>query len=227
MYKKVVVKLTGSLFDFGQNINELLNIAETVKKLVKERRMKFFFVAGGGETLRKYINLLRKKRISEILLDRIGIEFTRLNALIFTALLGKFAWQKVPVTLDEVISLLEVEKVISVGGLIPGFSTNAVSALIAEMVNADLLIVMSRAGAVYDKDPEKFKEAKQISEIKIDQLRKMLSSVWSRAGYYPLLDHTSIEIINRSKIPTVIIPSTAKALREVINGKKIGTRILF
>ena len=41
------------------------------------------------------------------------------------------------------------------GGLKPGITTDAVAALVAERVNADLLVKGTDQDGVYDKDPRK------------------------------------------------------------------------
>jgi len=228
-HKRVVIKVTGSLFDLDKNkeLRELFKLVNFVKEIVLKNKMKIFMIVGGGRHLRDYLSILRRRGVNESMLDRVGIELTRVNALILSSLLGDICCGVIPKSIDEALILQNFGSVVVMGGLIPGFSTNAVSALIAEAINSDLLIIMSKAGALYDKDPEKFKDAKPIKKAKIDDVRRILSQYWSKAGYYPLLDRTAIEIINRSKIPTVIIPPTVESLKKTLEGEYIGTLIVF
>ena len=85
---------------------------------------------------------------------------------------------------------------------------------------------MSKSGGVYDRDPERYPEAKLLEEIDAEELLELvLESGTQRAGYYPLFDTTSITVIVRSRIPTLVIPPTADALRAALSGESVGTRI--
>ena len=228
MVKKTVIKLTGALFDFPSNeegLEEILRIAEVLKETGRKLD-KILVVTGGGRRLRELLNALRKKGVkNEGVLDQIGIMYTRLNAYILISILNDNCAGYVPETLDEVLVMSLNNKIVVTGGLLPGFSTNAVAALIAELINADLLVMMTRAGAVYDKDPEKFPDAKPVQEISIKELRGKLLEFRGKAGHYPLLDHLSLDIIERARILTAMIPPRADALRKILRGEKVGTII--
>ena len=62
---------------------------------------------------------------------------------------------KVAVTLDDAAQGLAEGKIMVMGGLKPGITTDAVAALVAERVNADLLVKGTDQEGVYDKDPRK------------------------------------------------------------------------
>ena len=62
------------------------------------------------------------------------------------------------------------KKIIIIGGTKPGHSTDYVGAELASKINADKLIIATNVDGVFDKDPNKYKKAKQIREITIDKL---------------------------------------------------------
>ncbi|MBS7658320.1 MAG: UMP kinase [Candidatus Bathyarchaeia archaeon] len=223
---KIVVKLGG--FAFPLKINEeIINSFALKFKEIHETGHKLTVVTGGGEAARVYINAARKLGASESFCDQLGILVSRLNAKLLIASLNDLAAPKIPETLEEFQSLLPLEKIIVMGGLQPGHSTNAVAALIAESIKADLLINVTDVDGVYTKDPKKDPEAKLLKEVNINQLQEILSSSEVKAGTYKLLDLLAIKIIERSKIPTWIINGRNPSnLIKVIKGEKIGTKIL-
>ena len=56
-------------------------------------------------------------------------------------------------------------KVVVMGGLKPGITTDTVAALVAERVDAELLVKGTDQNGVYDKDPRKHSDA-----VKLDSL---------------------------------------------------------
>jgi len=56
--------------------------------------------------------------------------------------------------LDDAAQCLNEGKVVVMGGLKPGITTDTVAALVAERINAELLLKGTDQNGVYDKDPE-------------------------------------------------------------------------
>ena len=56
------------------------------------------------------------------------------------------------------------------GGLQPGQSTNAVGALVAEAIGADLFINATDVDGVYTSDPKKDPEARKLDIVDTDKL---------------------------------------------------------
>ena len=46
------------------------------------------------------------------------------------------------------------------------------------------------------------------------------------AGTYDLMDIIALKVIERSKIPTRVVRSDISNIRDVVNGKDIGTKIV-
>ncbi len=198
----VVLKLTGKVFEPG-NERVLLEITEVLKEKASTDRA--VVITGGGRTARKYVELGKELGVSNAWLDLLGIEASRLNALLLASLLGELAYTPIPRSVDEVLQGLSTGKVVILGGLQPGQSTNAVSAMIAELVRADLLINATNVDGVYDKDPSKYPDAKPLKEVSIQQLAEMLRSQDFRPGHYELLDAVALRVIARSKIRLVFV----------------------
>jgi len=113
------------------------------------------------------------------------------------------------------------------GGTHPGHSTDAVSALLAEYINANLLINATDVDGIYDRDPQKHRDARMYKKLSVEQLVDMVKSYPLGAGEYELIDILAAKIIQRSKIRTIFLNGRdLKNMRNAIEGKKfIGTVI--
>ncbi len=67
--------------------------------------------------------------------------------------------------MDDAADCLKEGKIIVMGGLKPGITTDAVAALVAERIDAELLVKGTDQNGVYDKDPRKHGDA-----VKLDRL---------------------------------------------------------
>src|SRR5262249_1453954 len=126
--EKIVIKLSGSIFNFNTEYDTLAKYAELFVNL--NQRVQLIIVAGGGNIARYYIELGRALNSDEATLDAIGIDISRLNGRLLLAALGHNAYPEIPKTLEEIAIAMEFNKIIVTGGLHPGQSTNATSALI-------------------------------------------------------------------------------------------------
>jgi uridylate kinase len=221
--ERVVIKLSGRVFgddaagELKKYARMLLDIGEQVQPVV---------VAGGGKVARHYINIARGFGSDEASLDILGIEVSRLNARLLIAALGDDAYPAVPVDLEQVGKAAAGGRIVVTGGLHPGQSTNATAALIAEKVKAKKFLNATDVDGIYDSDPNKNKNAKMFKEITVKKCLELLGSENSAAGAYDLMDIVALKVIERSKIPTVVLRSDPAAIKNAIAGKPIGTRIV-
>ena len=184
-------------------------------------------VTGGGAIARTYINAAREMGVSESLCDHIGILVSRLNARLLVDGLGEYAFPEIPTSIGELKHYFASGKIVAMGGLTPGHSTNAVAAIAAETVGAEILVNATDVDGVYTSDPEKDKLAKKLEQVTVKQLTDILSTTGMTAGAYDLMDPLALRIIQRSNLPTIILDgrkpqNVVKALR---NGN-IGTRVV-
>ncbi|MFX1368428.1 MAG: UMP kinase [Promethearchaeota archaeon] len=225
---RAVLKLGGSLLydDKGQiNLDRVRNYARVVASIVKNGH-EMVVVVGGGKPARVFISAARELGASESQCDWLGIKVARNNAELLCAALGDIAYPKIVESLDELETAIGHGKVVLMGGLTPGQSTNAVAALAAESIKAQMLMNATNVDGVYDRDPSKT-GAKKLDTVGIDQLDKILSGSGTRAGEYKLFDPVAIRVVGRSKIPTVIFNgNNPDAIPRLLKGEKIGTRIV-
>ncbi len=221
--KRVVVKLSGSLFSKG--IEDLTGFATLFQDLLR-KDIQAIVVTGGGEVARRYISRARELGRDEATLDEMGIEISRMNAELLISALKQEAYPIVPKNLTETVTYAESGKVVVSGGLHPGQSTNATSALIAEKLGAGLFVNGTDVAGVYTKDPKKDPSAKIIDEISPSDLLRIIESEKMSAGTYELLDITSIKIIERSCIPTTVVLCSPETVKGAILGEKNGTSIV-
>lgn len=225
---RAVLKIGGSLLygTDGKILTEKVrDYATVIKSLVKDGHS-LVVVVGGGKPAREFITAARELGANEAQCDWLGIKLARNNAELLCAALGPLAYPKIVETLDELEEAVLLGKVVLMGGLIPGQSTNAVAAIAAETVHAEMLFNATNVDGVYDRDP-KHDGAKRLEKITIEELTNILSSSGTKAGEYKLFDPVAIRVVARSKIPTVIFNgSDPNTLARVFRREKVGTSIV-
>lgn len=216
--ESIVIGLGGSvILSEDITISYFKNLIILLKDLSK--KYKIYLVVGGGKTARTYIKLGRELNLSEEKLDQIGIEITRLNAKLIANIIdisNKF----IPQTTDEAKNIKK--QIVVMGGTSPGHSTDMVGAELAEKISASKYIIATNVDGIYDKDPNKFKDAVQLKEISIKQLIQKYGKNWDAAGQNIVIDGPALEIIERANIPTFVL--NGKKLDEL---KKAITNQLF
>ena len=222
---KAVIKIGGFAFPGRPETLLVKEYAKLLTNLARDNHL--VIVAGGGETARAYIRVAREMRVSESLCDQLGILASRLNARVLVDGLGEYAFPEIPVTIGELKHYFTSGKIVAMGGLSPGHSTNAVAAIAAETVGAELLVNATDVDGVYSSDPGKDKNAKRLEKVTVTELRRILAKTEVRAGEYDLMDPLALRIIERSKLRTVVVDgrktnNVALALRK----RKVGTEIV-
>ncbi|TFG14354.1 UMP kinase [Candidatus Thorarchaeota archaeon] len=221
---QVVVKLGGSLFynDAGEIlVDKFRSYADIIGGVSKEHKL--VVIVGGGKPARTFIAAARELGASESDCDWLGIELARHNAELLRTALGKKAYPRIAESLDELALADCQNRIILMGGLTPGQSTNAVAALAAETVGADMMLNATDVDGVYNKDPDE-SDAKKLDSVHIDELKKILSGGAVRAGEYRLFDPVALKVVERSKIKTIFFDGrNPKNLEAILAGKEIGT----
>ncbi len=198
MGTNVVVSLGGSVFtevldDLEDKVNEIREFKDQVDKLI--------IVVGAG-SLKSHITASSQKA-SQAELDLVGIQATRLNASVLKTYFDD-AHPTIPTTLDSVVEAVEYSDFIVMGGTEPGHSTDAVAALAAELIEADMMVNMTDVDGIYDSDPDEG-DAEKYEQISYSQLLDMVAQKEVAAGSYALMDLTACKILDRSTIRTVIV----------------------
>jgi uridylate kinase len=220
----VVVSVGGSVVLSDEaNIDFLKRLAVLLKKIGRQYRL--FVIVGGGTIARRYIQLGRELGFDEDTLDLIGIDVTRVNARIITNLLG-VSNKEIPRTTDEALDL--DFPIVVMGGTDPKHSTDTVGAELAEKTHAIRFVNATNVDGIYDKDPKKFKDARQLKEVTIDHLIAQYGTTWGAAGKNIFMDEPALAIIKRAKIPTFVVNGKRlDQLEKAMLGKPFdGTTIL-
>ena len=222
---RIVAAIGGSILLQDYNAERFKEYAKLLKEQSEEHEI--FVVVGGGRPARDYIGVVRDLGAGEAKCDDIGIEVTRVNAKLLLLALGDSAYQKVPHNFQEALEYSATGKIIVMGGTEPAHSTDAVSAILAEYVQADLLINLTAVDGLYTKDPKKFDDAELIEEITASDMMGIISGNEVKAGTYEFIDMTAIQMIKRSNLETVIANGNEpQNLIKAIKGEKIGTRVI-
>ena len=222
---KVIVRVGGSIV--GSPLNALLigNYIALLKEL-KQHGHEVVAVVGGGSLARDFIKVAAGFGLGEAKRDWAAIHVSRLFAQLFVLGLGEAGCGTVPVSLDEAEACLERGKIVIMGGLRPGMTTDTVAALIGERVHADLLVKGSNVDGIYSKDPKKYSDAKKLDSLTFDDLEGLFESNKHKAGIHQIVDPEAIKILQRCKLTTVVVDGYHSAnVLAAVNGEKVGTVI--
>ena len=219
----IVISIGGSVI-FSEKADAVFfqKLKNFIEKFSKISRI--YLVVGGGKTAREYIKLGRKNNLDENMLDEIGIEITRVNAKLLADILA-ISYEKIPYTTDEAKE--SKSSVVVMGGTTPGHSTDMVGAELSEKINASKFIIATNVDGVFDKDPNQFKDAKQIKEISIKQLLEKFGDKWDSAGKNIVIDGPALKIINRAKIPTYVLNGIKiDQMENILNNKDFNGTVI-
>jgi uridylate kinase len=134
-------------------------------------------VAGGGSTNKKYNQAAQEvAKILSVDLDWLGIAATKLNAELLRVVFKKAAHDFVAVNPTEKIKTKK--KIIIASGWLPGCSSDKDAVLWAKNFGAKRVINLTNTGYIYDKDPNKFRDAKPLKNLKWAEYRKMVGDKW-------------------------------------------------
>lgn len=147
------------------------------KQVAKGRR--FFIVAGGGKTARRYRDAGKTVvgDMSNEDLDWLGIHSTRLNAHLLRTIFQDIAHHKIIDNYEKKIYTIKKSVVIG-SGWKPGWSTDYDAAILARDYGANIIINLSNIDWVYDKDPIKNKDAKPIKRLTWEELERLVGKKW-------------------------------------------------
>lgn len=222
---RVVLRIGGSVVASPIN-TELISKYAALLSTLKEQGHEVAVVVGGGTLAREFISIAKNLGLDEQAQDEIAISVSRVFAQLFLKKLGKQSCSTVPLTIDEVADCLGKGKVLVMGGLRPGMTTDTVAALIAERVNADLLVKGTDQDGVYNKDPKKYRDAVKLDHLSFDDLDSVFSEGKHKAGIHQIIDPEAVKILKRKRVRLVVVNGFApENILAAINGKSVGTVI--
>ena len=209
MEKTIIISLGGSLIvpeeidiDFLRDFKNLV-LEETKKD------KKFLIITGGGRVCRKYQNVAKMlSSPSDTELDMLGIRALNLNA--------------------ELIRILfrGHDKVTVYGAEKPGNSTDLGAVVLAKNNKAKTVVNLSNIDYAYDKDPQKYPDAKKIEQISWTEYRKLIPTEWS-PGLSTPFDPIASETAEREGIEVIIMNGKPISnLANYLNGEKFLGKII-
>jgi uridylate kinase len=218
--ESVVISIGGSVMVPGRDDAEYIkSLAELLTEV--SISYKLFLVCGGGRIARFYISTGRSLGISEKELDKLGIGATQLNAQLLIQTLGEGANSNPAMDIDEAAVYAENHNIVVMGGTVPGHTTDAVSAMVAEKVGAKRLLNATNADGVYDSDPRKYPDAKKFKNMSFEQLNSLVSKDHLKAGPNVIFDPKGVKIIEGMRIPLFVCNGRdLAALKNAILGRE-------
>jgi len=221
---KIIVSIGGSVLAKELQPEKFKGYATIIKEIGKNHTV--FIVTGGGKAAREYIGVARDLGSDEATCDFIGIDLTRLNARLLIAALGEAAYFEPPLNYKEARTASMTGKIVVMGGVTPGQTTDAVSAVLSEYVGADLLINATSIDGVYTSDPKKNKDARKFETMTPHQLIEIVMKTEMVAGANSPIDLLAAKMIERSNIKTIVLNGeNPQNILDAVSGKYRGTVI--
>ena len=227
MNKTILIKLSGE--SLSGSIGHGLDF-EYIKKICMEIKMihdegvRVGIVCGGG-------NFLRGRDAHEM--DRETADYVGMMATVMNSLVLKDMFRQVgcevynqsglyvgiidKIDSDKAKNALNDGKIVVFGGGTgkPFFSTDTGASLRAIDIGADMIIKLTNVDGVYDKDPNKYSDAKMYDTVSYQTV------IDNKLG---VMDMEAIEMCRNNKIEIVVMNiDTKNGLSRIIHGEKIGT----
>jgi len=205
---------------------ELMSKYVDLLRTLKEQGHEVAVVVGGGSLAREFIAIAKNLGLDEQAQDEIAISVSRLFAQLFLKKLGEMSGRKVALTLDDAAECLSEGKIVLMGGLKPGITTDAVAALVAEHVKADLLVKGTNQDGIYNKDPQKYADAVKFDHLSFDDLPNVFSENKHKAGMHQIIDPEAVKILKRERMKLVVVNGfKPENILAAVKGESVGTVI--
>jgi uridylate kinase len=204
---RVVVNIGGSVLAPDLNPDRVEGHAEVIDGLAAEG-CSIGAIVGGGGVARDYIGTARDLGANEVQLDQIGIDVTRINARLLIAALGPHADPKVAHDYEDAGDAIRRGDVSVMGGVMPGQTTDAVAAALAEYVGADLLVYATSVDGVYSADPDTDADAEKYHRLTPAELVDVIAPMSRDAGASAPVDLLAAKLIERAGMRTIVLDGT-------------------
>lgn len=227
-YKRVILKVSGEALSgkngFGFDFDIVGRIAREVKDLVA-MDVEVGLVVGGGNIWRGRTG----EGMDRTTADHMGMLATCINALALQDSLeasGVMTRVQTAIEMKEIaepfirrraVRHLEKGRVVifAAGTGNPYFSTDTTSALRAAEIEADVILLAKNVDGVYDKDPNKFADAKKYDKLTYMEVIEQGLQV---------MDTTATTLCMDNNIPILVFGIGEEGnIKKAISGEKIGT----
>ncbi|MDR0604165.1 MAG: UMP kinase [Bacteroidales bacterium] len=231
-YKRILLKISGESLsgNDGQGINsDMLCYFASEIKSIYEINTQIGIVIGGGNIFRGLTGV--NKGFDRVQGDYMGMLATVINSMALQGELEKIQVKSVilsglaidplceKMSSRKAIHLLETNHVVIIAGGTgnPFFTTDSGGALRSIEIKADVLLKGTRVDGVYDKDPEKYKDAVKYKDISFEQAYEKKLHI---------MDLTAFTLCKENNMPIIVFDMNKKDnLKKIISGENIGTLI--
>ena len=212
----------------GQPDVDTIRTSANVLRDLKRKGHELLVVVGGGKVARMYIDVACEFKATNAYCDTIGVDVTRLNARLLITALGEVAEQNPITTFEAAARAMLRGKIPVMGGTVPGHTTDAVAAELADSSKSDLLIFFTNIDGVYTADPKVNPRARKIDTMDSRQLLELFGSVRMEPGVLVVIDPVGAKIIDRSNIKTLVLGKhEIPRLQKILEGAEhSGTTIM-
>ncbi len=224
---RVVLSLGGSVLAPELDGGRVAAHAAAVERLVHEG-CELGVVVGGGGVAREYIGAARELGADEVALDRLGIDVTQLNARLLCAGFGEAVEPTLARDYETAETAVARGDTAVMGGVTPGQTTDAVAAVLAESVGADLLVYGTGADGIFDADPAVEPDAERFDRLTPDELVETIAPMSRDAGASAPVDLFAAKLIQRAGMRTVVLDGTdpEAVVDAVLTGDHTGTDVV-
>ncbi|MBS1263761.1 MAG: Uridylate kinase [Methanonatronarchaeales archaeon] len=218
-----VVNIGGSVIAPSSGDERFEEYAEALSSVDGE----LYVVVGGGGAARDYIGIARRLGANEAVCDEIGIDVTRLNARLLISALNGSAYPEPPSGYEDAKAAMALGRIVVMGGVAPGQSTDAVSAVLAEYVDADRLVFATSVPGIFREDPRVDDSAEFVDEITPSELVELVMKIELKAGSKSPVDPLAAKIIERSRLSARVVggDEPGNVLEAIRGGAAGGTLI--
>ena len=227
-YKRVMLKISGEALSgtngFGFDFDTISRIAKEVKEIV-DMDIEVGLVVGGGNIWRGRSS----EGMDRTTADHMGMLATCINALALQDALEGIGVKTIVQTAIEMKEIAEpfirrravrhLEKgrvvIFGAGSGNPYFSTDTAAALRAAEIEADVILLAKNVDGVYDKDPNKFSDAKKYDTLTYMEVIEQGLQV---------MDTTATTLCMDNNIPILVFGLEGDGnIKRAMLGEKIGT----
>ena len=222
---KIVLRIGGSVVASPPNPQLINRYVEIIRQILEENHQ-MVVVVGGGKPARELIQIAKDLGLNEREQDEVAISVSRIFAQLISMRLGGYDWKDIPASVTETMDILEKRGIVVMGGLRPGMTTDAVAALVASEMNADLIVKATDQDGIYTKDPKKYADAEKIDEMSFEDLSRLLERDRHVAGIHQIVDPEAVRILREKGIKTIVVNGfNPENVIAALRGEKVGTLI--
>jgi len=187
---------------------------------------KFVLVIGGGATCRQYNKaILEVTKLNSEQLDWLGIYATWLNAQFVRLMFGEYAYEEV---INSPFKKISTKKPIIVSqGYKPGWSSDYTAVLLAKTYGAKTLVNLTNVDYIFDKDPNRFSDAKKIERISWNDFRKnIVGYTWVPGANLPF-DPIASGLAEKNKLTVKIVNgNNLEEVKKILEGNKFSGTVI-